>query len=133
MHLLLYCSQLLWPSHCDSCYFGFRNSYFDSEVMIIAVSTDCWISTTILPFLPTWRWSFLRVLMSGKARRQALSPQQSSPDGEILYSSLLMYSSLYFSLKILNNSCQSVTDYYIFKRIYVQIGKYSLLLMASIY
>lgn len=89
MRLCLYCFQQLWPSHCDSCYFGFRNSCFDSEVIITADSTDCWISTTMLPFLPTWRWSFLRVLMSGKARRQALSLQQSSPDGKMLYSSLL--------------------------------------------
>lgn len=41
---------------------------------------------------------------------------------------------LYISVrKNLNNCCQSVADYYIFKSVYVQIGKYFLLLMASIY
>lgn len=38
---------------------------------------------------------------------------------------------LYISArKNLNSSCQSVTYYCIFKGIYVQIGKYSLVLMA---
>ena len=91
LHLLLHCSQLFRPSLCDSCYFDFISSYFDSDGMIVADGTDCCVTATSLPFQPTWRWSFVRPLMPKQGGRQALSPQQSLPVGEMLYSSLLKH------------------------------------------
>lgn len=71
----MYCSQLLWLSLINLCYFGFRSSCFDSESMIIADSLDCWVTATIVlmdsnfthgqQFLSSWTWSIVRVLMAG--------------------------------------------------------------------
>lgn len=91
LHLLLYCSQLFWPSLSDPCDFGFRSSYFGSEGMLIADGTDWWLTATIPPFLPTQRWPVVRALVAGESRRQVLPPQQSLPDEKMLYSSLLKH------------------------------------------
>lgn len=89
LHLHLYCSQLFWPSLWDSCYFRFRSSYFESEAWSLLTVQTGGEQQPFYHSFPHEDDSLWGPLWLGMAEGRLLSPQQSLPDGEMLYSSLL--------------------------------------------